>query len=56
MRYCSVTRCSVVVRRLEIHTRGWSRFAEGRRIGRTRCPQPHSLRAELRITFAQESN
>jgi hypothetical protein len=29
MRYCFVTRCSVVVRRLEIHTRGWSRFAEG---------------------------
>jgi hypothetical protein len=56
MRYCSVTRCSVDVRRLEIHTRGWSRFAEGAASGGTRCPQPHSLRAELRITFAQERN
>ena len=55
MRYCSVTRCSVVVRRLEIHTRG-GRGLLRRRIGRTRCPQPHSLRAELRITFAQERN
>jgi hypothetical protein len=53
MRYCSVTRCSVVVRRLEIHTRGWSRFAEGAASGGRGA---HSLRAGLRITFAQERN